>query len=116
MAAACCTRDYKCAEKAFIQDYYANRVFQNAKEDGKVICNECYHNDGKISFFTSAGVKVHYRRTHKPKTFQQDTSSKLFHEMYFNETKGFIEQLSSFRATNHTNCTTLKEYAEKAEK
>ena len=95
MAATCCSRDYKTAEKVFIQELYAKRRFQNAKEDGKVICNKCYNNDGKISFFTLAGVEYHYWRAHKAKTYELDTSSKLFCEMHFNETKGFIEQLLS---------------------
>jgi hypothetical protein len=42
-----------------------------------------------------AGVEYHYWRAHKAKTYELDTSSKLFCEMHFNETKGFIEQLLS---------------------
>ena len=108
-------RNYCCAEKNFIKESYAKRKVQNAKEDGKVICNECYNHNGKIMFFTSAGVEYHYRRAHKPKTFEHDASSKLFHEMHFNETKSFIEQLSNFRADNYADCNTFKEYVVKSE-
>ena len=108
-------RHYCHAEKTFIEESNANRKFQNAKEDGKVICRECYYLDGKIMFFTSAGVEYHYRRAYKPRTFEHDASSKLFHEMHFNETKSFIEQLSKFTAVNHVDCNTLKEHLVKSE-
>ena len=91
------------------------REFQNAKEDGKVICPECYNHGGNIMFFTMTGVEYHYRRDHKPRTFDHDASSKLFHEMHFNETKNFTEQLSNFRAANYADCNAFKEYVVKSE-
>ena len=108
MADAGGARYYVSAEKTFIEASNAKREFQNAKEAGKVICPECYSHDGKIIFFTAVGVKYHYRKAHKPRTFEHDASSKLFCEMHFNETKNFIEQLSKFRAVN--DCNTFEEY------
>ena len=114
MAEACCCADggrhYHRVEKTFIEETYHNRTFQKAKEGGKVICHECYSHNGKIAFFTSAGVEYHYRRVHKQMTSEHDVSSKLFHEMHFNESKKFIEQLSNLRAVNHADCNTYKEY------
>ena len=60
---------HSCSEKMFIEESYAKREFQNAKEDGKVICPEYYTHDGNIMFFAATGVEYHYRRAHKPRTF-----------------------------------------------
>ena len=77
-----------------------SRVFQKAKDSGKVLCPDCNVSEGNIQFFTANGIEFHYRRVHKGKRFDHDTSVKLFQGFHFTETKKFIDQLSTFGKEN----------------
>ena len=90
-------KDHRVNEKAFIQECYAERVFQKASESGKVICPDCYANENHINFFTEAGVHYHYRRFHKRTTFDADKALSLFKDLHFGESKRFLRQLMDFR-------------------
>ena len=115
MAEATNRKSYKHAEKQFIEESHVNRVFQTAKENGKVICTECYAHDGSARFYSSTGVEIHYRHAHKRCAFNPENSAKLFSELHFNESKLFINQLSAFRMENSSGLALFKEYNVRAE-
>ncbi len=94
---------YNRMEKKFVESLYDSRVFQIAKDNGKVLCPDCNVSQGKVQFFTISGIELHYRRIHKGKKFHLDTSVKLFQSFHFTETKAFIDQLSTFRTDNGTD-------------
>ena len=108
-------KSYIRQEKQFIEKGYGDRLFQTAKEEGKVICVECYDTDGSIKFFSSAGVGFHYRRAHKRCAFKEENSLKLFSALHFEETKLFINQLSAFRSSNSLGLDLFKEYKVKTD-
>ena len=96
----CDNHSYNRMEKKFVKSLYDSRVFQKAKDSGKVLCPDCSVSEGNIQFFTANGIEFHYRRVHKGKRFDHDTSVKLFQGFHFTETKKFIDQLSTFRTEN----------------
>jgi hypothetical protein len=110
MAERSLEKSYTRLEKQFIEESYVGRVFQRAKEDGKIICHDCYTNDGSINFFTASGVDYHYRRAHKRLSFKSENSTKLFNELYFKESVHFVNELSKFRCTNNSSLDLFEEY------
>lgn len=111
MAEANPDTDYNRLEKEFINRTYESRLIQKAKEDGKLICPDCYSSDGTKKFYTLPGVDIHYRRVHyKQKAFDHVKSVKLFQELHFNESKLFIDQLSKHRAEYDANSNIFNEY------
>ena len=96
------SRDYNRKEKELVESLYDSRVFQKAKDNGKVLCPDCKVSQRKVQFFTISGIEFHYRRIHKGKKFDHDMSVGLFHSFHFAETRTFIDKLSTFRKDNDT--------------
>ena len=65
------SRDYNRKEKEFVESLYDSRVFQKAKDNGKVLCPDCNVSQRKVQFFMISGTEFHYRRIHKGKKFDQ---------------------------------------------
>ena len=61
----CDNHGYNRMEKKFVESLYDSRVFQKAKDSGKVLCPDCNVSQGNIQFFTASGIEFHYRRVHK---------------------------------------------------
>ena len=102
-------KSYRRSEKIFIEESYVERLFQRAKEDGKVICHECYAHDNSINFFVN-GVDYHYRRAHKNVSFKSEDSTTLFNQLYFKESVVFLSNLSKFRCANNSSVILFEEY------
>ena len=76
------SRDYNRKEKRFVESLYDSRVFQKAKDNGKVLCPDCNVSQRKVQLFTISGIEFHYRRIHKGKKFDHDMSVELFHSFH----------------------------------
>ena len=70
-------------EENFIKENYATRVCQKNKEQGKIVCTECYFETKQIEFFQAAGIEQHFRRAHRGKKFDIIKSKTLLQELHF---------------------------------
>lgn len=79
----------------------SNRPFQHAKESGKILCCECFKNDGQHNFVNEdSGMKQHFRIMHNSKDLDNlilAECKRLFQHAHCEETASVIQQLGSLR-------------------
>ena len=82
---------------------FSNRQFEEAKENGKIICCKYYEIDGVVNFFAKQTVlKQHFRTIHRSTDVKDltDINAKckvLFQDSHGEETTKVIQKLSRLR-------------------
>lgn len=74
------------------------RPFQQAKENGKTICFECFEQDGLVNFFLEgAGLSQHYRTMHRNAVVDSVKCKAVFQDRHGEETARVVERLGRLR-------------------
>ena len=78
-----------------------NRPLQEAKEQEKMLCVECYNSSGELKFFLKeAGLGQHFKIKHRSIDFTERITNDckaVFQMLHGQETYGILKQLSKER-------------------